>query len=268
MSLGKALLGALAVGSGMLVYGGLVEARRLRREHHVLRLPRWPASHYGYRIGFLADLHLDKPDHCRMAREASEWLAEQGPDVVVLGGDVVHYAEPHRADAVAEALAPLVRFKGRAFGVWGNHDRCHGEPDFLLPVLERCGIRVLVNELTVHDGINWIGVDTAIYGRSDPYSPILDSDPSLPTVVVWHECDMADHLPRGPELMLAGHSHGGQFILPGGVAPMAPVYGSKYLRGYYPDLAVPLYVTRGVAATGPPSRFLCPPEVSVLTLVS
>jgi len=268
MSLAKALVGAVATGAGMLLYGALVEARRLSFERHTLRLPRWPASHEGYRIGLLADIHLGSDDSFRMAREAVEWLVEEDPHVVAVLGDVLNFRRPLIGPRVRNCLAPLRHFEGRAFGVWGNHDYCGGTPDFLEPDMAACGVRMLRNELVVHDGVNWVGVDDGHAGRSDPFTPILDSDPCLPTVVLWHEGDLVDLMPRGPELMLSGHSHGGQFNLPGGIAPMTSVYGTKYLSGFYARTPVPLYVSRGVAITGPPSRFLCKPEVSVVNLIS
>jgi len=267
MSPVKAVLGAAATGAGLLLYGALFEARRLSRERHTLRLPRWPADRAGYRVGLVADIHLGSDDSFRMAREAAEWLVEEDPDVVAVLGDVLNLHRPSIGPRVRECLAPLRHFEGRAFGVWGNHDYCGGTPFFLEPDMAACGVRMLRNGLVVHDGVNWVGVDDGLAGRADPFTPILESDPNLPTVVLWHEGDLVDLMPRGPELMLSGHSHGGQFTLPGGVAPMTSVYGSKYLRGYFPSAPVPLYVSRGVAVTGPPSRLFCKPEVSVLTLV-
>lgn len=266
MNLRNLVAGTCAVGAGMLLYGGLVEAVTLRKERKTLRLPRWPSHLSGYRIGLMADLHLGHKDHFRMAREAVDWLVAEDPDVVVLAGDIQNLHRPWLAEKIGECLAPLRHFDGRAFGVWGNHDYCGGDPRHLTQTLASCGVRMLENELVVHDGINWIGVDDALASRSDPYSPILDSDPNLPTVVLWHEGDMVDHLPQGLELMLSGHSHGGQFTFPGGIAPMTSTYGSKYLRGYFPQAPVPLYVSRGIAVTGPPSRFCCPPEVAIISL--
>jgi uncharacterized protein len=85
-------------------------------------------------------------------------------------------------------------------------------------------------------------------------------------VIVWHEPDAVDALPAGPDLMVSGHSHGGQFLAPWGWAPGTSELGKKYIRGWYPRAPVPLYVSRGVGTTGPPSRLFCPAEVSILTL--
>jgi predicted MPP superfamily phosphohydrolase len=67
--------------------------------------------------------------------------------------------------------------------------------------------------------------------------------------------------------MMSGHSHGGQFRFPGGYTPMHTDLGRAHPRGFYPDAPTPLYVSRGIGTTGPPSRFNCPPEVAILTLM-
>jgi predicted MPP superfamily phosphohydrolase len=88
----------------------------------------------------------------------------------------------------------------------------------------------------------------------------------LPKIVLWHEPDAVDFLPTGANLMLSGHSHGGQFVLPGGWAPKHSTMGRKYVRGFYPNAKTPIFVTSGVGTTFLPSRFNCPPEVAILTL--
>ena len=87
-----------------------------------------------------------------------------------------------------------------------------------------------------------------------------------PIIALWHEPDVVDHLPKGAALMLSGHSHGGQFTFPGGYTPMHTLNGRKYVRGFFPHAPTPLYVSRGIGTTGPPSRLNCAPEVSLLEL--
>ena len=125
---------------------------------------------------------------------------------------------------------------------------------------------MLRNQCLNMDGVNWVGVDSEIAGKADPYSAILETNPDDPIVMIWHEPDMVDTLPWGPELMISGHSHGGQFISPWGWAPATSRLGRKYLSGFYPHANVPLYVSRGIGTTGPPARLFCPAEVSILTI--
>ncbi len=135
------------------------------------------------------------------------------------------------------------------------------------PVLDEFNIRLLRNDVWHHDGIAWVGIDSMNAGKADPFKALWRLK-RLPAIVLWHEPDMVRFLPEGPSLMLSGHSHGGQYRWPWGSAPMHTVNGKRYVHGFYPKAPTPLYVTRGIGTTGPPSRFLCPPEVSVLTLRS
>lgn len=231
-----------------------------------MRLPGWPASRDGYRIGLVADPHIRDRETITLTQQCLDFVVQERPDVIAFAGDTVAYWKPGVEDLVREALAPLRGSRIPCLAVPGNHEYFGGDPSGLLPVFEEFGIKLLRNECVRLEGVNWVGVDSAAEGYADPYSAIRQCDPIDPTVVLWHEPDMVDHLPRGPQLMLSGHSHGGQFTTPWGWAPMTTRLGSKYVRGFYSGAPVPIYVSRGLGTTGPPARLFCPPEATVLTL--
>ncbi len=257
----------------MLVYGALVEAKRLVLERRELRLPGWPERLDGYKIAVLADLHLRDRYSLALARRAVEMALDAAPDIVVLPGDLVGSWKPQSEALVREALGPLAALGGNAIAIPGNHEYWRGEPSRLTPVLDELEIRWLRNETWVHHGIHWIGLDSAVEKRARV--PSLEAlraveeaagKESLPRIALWHEPDAVDALEGSCTLMISGHSHGGQFRFPGGLTPMHTKLGKRYVRGFYPEASTPLYVSRGVGTTGPPSRFLCPPEVSLLSL--
>jgi hypothetical protein len=254
------------MGAGALLYGALVEAHKLRLERRILRLKGWPSSLDGYRLAVLADLHVTDHASVRMAQEAVDIAVQEAPDLVVLPGDLINYWKRGVLDLLHAALAGLTEMGGRALAVPGNHDYFAGRAEWMAATLDRVGVRLLHNETARFDGVNWVGVDSEIGGRADPYGALRTCVPTDPIVVLWHEPDMVDTLPRGPELMVAGHSHGGQFLAPWGWAPATSKLGSKYRQGFFPHTPVPLYVSRGVGVTGPPARLFCPAEVSMLTL--
>jgi hypothetical protein len=256
----------IAAGAGALAYGHLVESNRLVGEHMTLRLPNWPKSLSGYRIGFVADLHIRDAQTIALATTALDWLAEQNPNIVVIGGDLVDRNIAAYRRLLTYALRDLPRFKDRCLIIPGNRDHDRGDVNHIRQIVEPLGARFLLNQVHHQDGIEWIGIDSANGGSPAPYATLKKADPTLPMIVLWHEPDLVDTLPHGPELMLSGHAHGGQFTTPWGWAPMKTRNGRKYLRGFYPNAQVPLYVTRGLATTFIPSRLFCPPEVSVLTL--
>ncbi|MCG9894484.1 MAG: hypothetical protein MH204_03280, partial [Fimbriimonadaceae bacterium] len=99
-----------------------------------------------------------------------------------------------------------------------------------------------------------------------PYDTLFAADIRTPTVCLWHESDFADALPHGLDLVLCGHSHGGQFCTPWGRPFMTADFGGRRLAGLYTDTPSPTYVSRGLATTGPPSRWNCPPESAILTI--
>lgn len=261
------LAGLGVLGAGTLLYGALFETTKLVGERRILHLPGWPKELDGYRIGLFADLHLRGMwEEIALVQAAVDWLNTENPDAVVIAGDFVSWWMPEVEGQVAFALEGLKGADFPVLAVPGNHDY-HGDyGERLGPVLESLGIQFLRNERVKVDGIHWVGVDSANAGKSDPFAPLLTVEDGDPIVAIWHEPDLVEWLPRGVDLMLSGHSHGGQFTTPWGWAPMTSRNGSKYLRGFYPEATVPLYVTRGLATTGPAARLFCQPEVALLEL--
>jgi predicted MPP superfamily phosphohydrolase len=266
VNLVKTALGLSVAGAGLLVYGALVESDRLVVEKKTLRLAGWPERLDGFRIAVLGDLHLTDKYSVERAKRTVAMALDEGPDMVVLPGDFVSYWKPESAWLIGEVLEPLLLMEGNVVAVPGNHD--HYAPISLLAsVLEQLNIKLLINETWRHQGVTWAGVDSFNAGTADP-ARTMASAFGDPVIALWHEPDLVDMLPSGACLQISGHSHGGQFRFPFGIVPMTSRNGKKYLGGFYPNAPTPLYVTRGVGTTGPPSRFLCPPEVSLLTLKS
>lgn len=269
MSLSKALgwtaLGT-AASAGLLVYGCLVESRCLVLERRTLRLPHWPERLDGYRIAVLGDLHIRDEYSVEVGERAVAMALDESPDMVVIPGDFVARWKPESPWMLEKVLEPLLLMNGNVVAVPGNHD--HYLPiEILASITDELNIRLLCNETWFHEGIQWIGVDSYNARKADPAAAFAKAEHE-PKVVLWHEPDLVHLLPPGACLQISGHSHGGQFRFPFGIVPMTSRNGKKYLDGFFPDAPTPLYVTRGVGTTGPPSRFLCPPEVSLLTLRS
>lgn len=255
-------------GAATLIYGALVEANRLVLERRRLRLPGWPKAHNGVRLAVLADMHVRDTYSAELALRAVTMAIDAKPDFILIPGDLVARWMPGVLELLTEVLRPLAECEIPVVVSMGNHE-CEGGP--VEPMIEMCeafGFKVLRNEAWRHRGITFAGIESANIFRADP-EKTMDAACALggPIVVMWHEPDVVDQLPSGAALMISGHSHGGQFTFPGGFTPMHTVNGKKYVRGFFPQAPTPLYVSRGVGTTGPPSRLNCPPEISLLELV-
>ena len=252
----------------MLVYGALVESKRLVLDKLDIPLEGLPEKLDGFKIAVLADFHLCDKYSVELANRAIDMALDQDPDMVCLVGDFVNYWKPESPWMLGEVLEPLLIMDGSVVAVPGNHDYNAGSPEILRIILEELTIKLLRNESWVHKGICWTGIDSHNEDASDVPKAFAKAT-KKPTIALWHEPDLVDQLPAGRALLqLSGHSHGGQFKFPFDLTPMTSTNGKKYRDGFYPDAPTPLFVTRGVGTTGPPSRFLCPPQVAILTLTS
>lgn len=238
------------------------DAQALTVEAHTLPLQNWKAD--GLRVGFLTDIHVNDSQATELALHASQQLVELRPDLVIFGGDAVDTSRPIGFDNTRTCLAPLQKLNVPMLAVLGNHDYWSGNPQGVRDALSDSGFRVLRNEVVRFDQYHVAGYDDRIGGIDDPmFQPDL-----LGTLAVMHEPDDVDVVPQTVSLQLSGHSHGGQICLPFGVAVHTPKGARKYLKGFYPEANVPLYVSRGVGTVGFKWRTFCAPEITLLTLKS
>ncbi|MEI7986624.1 MAG: metallophosphoesterase [Armatimonadota bacterium] len=258
--------GLSALGGAMLVYGALVESKRLVLDQFDIPIADLPEHLDGFKIVVLGDFHLCDKYSVELAEKAIDMALDQDPDMVCLVGDFVNYWKPNSPKLIGDVLEPLLIMNGSVVAIPGNHDYKAGSPEILRMILDELNIKLLRNESWVHKGICWTGVDSYNEGASD-VQKAFSSATNKPTIALWHEPDLVGLLPAGKAMLqLSGHSHGGQFKFPFNLTPMTSTNGTKYRDGFYPEAPTPLFVTRGVGTTGPPSRFLCPPQVAVLTL--
>lgn len=270
--------GLLAV-AGIAVYAGEVERHWLDVTHSTVELEHLPAAFDGMRIVQLSDLHLDEYTEPSFLREVVRKVNELKPDAVMLTGDYVSCLPRSYAFARGAAWSCAEILDGlacrRRFGVLGNHD-CAVGPRTVTAALTAHGVEML-NDRAV--ALEESGQRLWIAGMVDPGSVHPHPELAVPAallheetaLLLCHSPDYADQFCRLPQsravgLMLSGHTHGGQVVLPL-VGPLAlPNLGKKYVHGLFRIGAMQLYVNRGVGAVGLPFRFNCPPEIAELTL--
>lgn len=221
------------------------------------------------RLAFAADFHAGPTTHGSQIDRAFDAIAATGPDLILLGGDFVGH-RPRDVDRVARRVAALNAPLG-IFGVLGNHDN-HTDPALVARALSNAGVRMLMNEAVrlpaPFESTQLIGLDD--HASGEPDATHIPASDHLSTILIVHQpSGLLDATPHRIDLALAGHTHGGQIVLPGGHAPILPsgAFSRRYLAGEYllPDGGT-LVVSRGVGTSTIPLRWNAPADLLVITL--
>lgn len=225
------------------------------------------------RLLHLSDLHISDgitADGLAMAIRLG--LAEK-PDVVCLTGDYVSSTTGFDADGLLRVLR-MAASAAPVFAVMGNHDggkwlsRWNGEASsrMLQEILRTASIDVLHNRNAEWNGVQFIGTGDLYAEEFDAITAFRNAKTGRPSIVLCHNPDGKDEIAgRSWDLMLSGHTHGGQVRLRGLPVPWAPVHDKRYLAGLYGWQGRQLFITRGV---GSPKhvRLGSRPEVSILDI--
>lgn len=235
-----------------------------------LAIGGWPGAARPLRIAFLSDLHAGSHagDVARLAAIVAEAQAFK-PDLALHGGDFVNM-QPFGGGRIAPRIiaATLARLDaplGR-FAVLGNHDYTYGT-DEIARALQDNGITVLSDEKRTlrHEGhdIDLVGLPDARDLR--PSGRALLAGLERPTIVLAHDPEWFAHVPAGPYLTFAGHTHGGQVVLPHlGALTNASRAPRRWTYGHVIEDGRQLYVTSGIGTSGIPLRIGMPPEFAVI----
>jgi predicted MPP superfamily phosphohydrolase len=278
----RALLKAgLGGAAGLALYSTIVARHWIDVTHHDLAIKGLPAAFDGLRIVQMSDIHLDEFTEPLFLDHAITLVNEMNPDLVLLTGDFVSFGLSSRKFAVGSAwqCANLLTALHcpSVYAVLGNHDH-NVSARIVTTALVDNGIKVLTNSHTPIERSGsrlWLaGVDDPVMGEPNPelaIPPTIRDVPNEPVILMCHAPDYADDLLRHPagrsvDLMLSGHTHGGQVRLPIVGAMQLPPMGRKYVEGAFTLGRLQLYVNRGLGTVGVPFRFDCPPEISQLTL--
>ncbi|MGI8783644.1 MAG: metallophosphoesterase [Acidobacteriota bacterium] len=239
--------------------------------HKTVFLKNLPAAFEDLTITQLSDLHFGVYTGAQTLRACVGLANRLGSDLVALTGDYISHSVKH-IRACAEMLAQLRAPLG-VFAVLGNHDHWNGA-ETVASHLERAGIQVLRNRNHVwrRDGgsVALAGIDDLWSGKSDLTAALRGLDDDSVRVLLSHNPDVFEKpAARHFDLVLSGHTHGGQIVLPLiGPAVVPSRYGRKYLAGLITDGQRHIHINRGIGATNPPFRFRCPAEITVLHLKS
>lgn len=259
-------------------YARNVEPTWLEVNRHTIAIRGLPAAFDGFRIVQLSDFHVG-PKLCqRFLDEAIDGALAEQPDLIALTGDYIHKGFEHIGRA-ARGISRLRAAHG-VFAVLGNHDysirnalgvRRHKElHQAVTDALTAAGARVLKNEtvavLRNGERLDLTGLDDLWSRNCDLESAYCGSDRSRPRVVLAHNPRTVEHLDgRRCDLMLSGHTHGGQVDWPGLGRVALGRKSRRFAAGMYRVDDACLYVNKGVGF-GWRIRFGVRPEIAVLTL--
>ena len=242
-------------------------AENIKIRHHDIRSPQVPDSFHGFTILHLSDLHADM--NSGAMRRLIELLPTVSYDLCVLTGDYrgkTYGSYQAAIDGLARVRAHL---QGPVYGVLGNHDTIR-----MVPALEEIGIRMLLNESDAIERsekqIHLVGIDDAHYYRVDNIEKAASSLPAADfSILLSHTPEIyrqAAH--AGFQVLLSGHTHGGQICLPGAIPIILDsVLPRRMGAGAWMYRGMVGYTSVGVGSCILPVRLNCPPEITLHRLL-
>jgi uncharacterized protein len=245
------------------------EVYDLEVTRHEVIVPDLPEVFQGYRIAFMTDTHVASFMRRNFYREIVGQSNRFDPDLVLFGGDFVTWNR--HIPLMAELLITDLQARDGIYAVLGNHDYW-ADADSVIAALTARDVRFLVNRSVKikrgQDAIHVVGIDEIYRGKPDYVAAFGDVDRNRPCIAVSHHPDVVERLgERRVDLLLCGHTHGGQIRAPFFGAIVIPSrHEGRYDEGFFRLQKVLMYVSRGVGSI-PPIRILCKPELALFTLV-
>jgi predicted MPP superfamily phosphohydrolase len=250
---------------------GACEATWLRVDRQTIPVPHLPSAFQGKTVAVLADPHHSDFVTLDFVQSAVDQVNALKPDLILLPGDFVHSHPDHIY--MRPCIAAMARLKAPlgVYAVPGNHDHWD-EVEELHECLKEFRIIDLTNTgCWIHlDGVRLRlgGVDDLWEGKQRLGAALDGTRQGDCCLLMAHNPDYVEHLrDRRIGLVVSGHTHGGQVMIPGFYRHVPSEYGKKYLAGLVTTPWTQVFVSRGVGVSGAPIRFCCRPEINLLTLV-
>lgn len=259
--------------SSVFGYARFVEPNILTVKHSDIILSGADASGTKLRLALFSDTHFGIFKNAMPMQRIVNRINEESPDAVLIAGDFLYHLE---TDEIAKTLAPLSDLTVPIFAVLGNHDVGFPGPVYtpnLYTALTELGVVLVENRA---HAVVLAERNVIIAGASDLWQRRQDFSfsaklPDVPLFLLTHNPDTALNVPKDLQydLMLAGHTHGGQVRLPGLVNRVIPTEHpfDKGLHTFETGNESKLvYITPGTGMVGLPLRFNMPPRIDILTV--
>lgn len=258
-----------------MLNAAMLEPRRFDITRQSITIRKLPREFRGFRIAQLSDIHhspfLSEAEIAEAARRANELK----PDLVVLTGDYVSHSQEY-IPGCARALG-LLRAPHGVHAILGNHDHWT-DGEMMAAALREQGVNVLINQSVKIERkgahLRLAGIDDLMVGRDDLDAALAGTFRSETRILLAHNPAIIRKAARaGVDLMLSGHTHGGQINWRMLVGREDRPFGRwlrrpsrRMMRGYARFGETQLYVNRGLGTVIVPLRYGCSPEITLLEL--
>ncbi len=274
------------IGAGV----GTIQKDNYKIEEQTIKIPGLPVEQRGTKAVLISDIHSGPFMDVGLMKDYVDVINEMKPDLIFIPGDMTN-SNKEEAYPFSKAFRDLKSNYG-TYATFGNHDY-FGDVNYIGDVIKNeTGIRILRNESLIVDvkgkPFNIMGTEDTVDSGGKSNSVIskyitqtvnkasamfkemnLDSA-TVPKIILSHKPYVFDDVSDlNFDLMLSGHTHGGQvvFFKLGDINLSIAASVHKYISGLYENEGKYLYVSRGIGTVGLPIRFNCPPEITKITFV-
>lgn len=260
----------------VVIYGKYVSVNSLMIMNQKIESEKITKDLNNLKIAFISDIHFNHFMNSDRLMNMIEKINANKPDIILLGGDL--FDDPSLFNVDDEARKQLIHClkalhanEGK-FAVLGEEDHDENVSSFIEDLLFQADFELLNNEhiqLTKNGDsfINLIGIDSIVKGNPDIEKSFEDVNTKSFTIVLSHAPDIIKDLPKsGIDLVLTGHSHGGQISLPF-IGSLTKIKGaSTYTKGDYLINQTRIIVSNGLGTTGQDIRIFSDPQCHMIRL--
>jgi len=253
-------------------WGFFIEPRMIKVEKISLGIENLPSSFKNVKILQLSDFH--SKNFGEKERKVLKLAAELKPDFIFITGDIVDWTTQD-LESCREFWKELSKdYRGRIFGVYGNHEHRNKNFGNLSGFFEESGIEILINESKEiergEDFIYLVGVDDPHMNYDDVQKALENVKDDAPKILLAHSPEIFGKIKgENINLVLVGHTHGCQINIPVLCDLILPLkYDKQYKDGLFLENSTYMYINRGIGETFLPIRFNSFPEITLIKLIS
>lgn len=267
----KFVLVLIVLCAGVYYYARYIGTTGLVIREYAVVNEKIPSSFHGFKIVQFSDVHYGMTTFSDELKNMVSTINSLKPDIVVFTGDLVDYHYDLKDEEKNDIINILstIDVSLDVYAVTGNHDQNSSYDS----ILSGAGIKLLKNNYEyIFNGTSekmmLIGLDDYLEGNLDLDSAFNFDDDSTYKILLSHEPDVFDRLPKAPNLMLSGHSHNGQVRVPLAGAIYKTVGAKKYYDPEYSLGDTKLYISGGVGTSKYKVRLFNRPSISLYRLYS